>query len=379
MFEYEVLKFIWWLLIGILLIGFAIADGFDMGVGTLLPIIGDSDENRRVMINTIGPHWEGNQVWLVTAGGALFAAWPQVYAVAFSGFYIAMILVLAALFFRPVGFDYRSKLANPTWRKAWDWGIFAGSAVPALVFGVAFGNLIQGVPFTLDEFLRAEYQGSFWLLLNPFALLAGLVSLTMMIAQGATWLQMKTKGELLTNARKSAFFASAATFIFFAIGGFYLIFAEYGYQIIGMPAYDGVSNPLLKQAEVGNPGWLQNYKDYPLTVLAPALGLLLPLVTMFCAIKRKDWQAFLSNSLTITCIILTAGIAMFPFIMPSSLIPSHSLTAWDATSSELTLSIMLVVALIFVPIVLGYTLWSYFKMYGRIDGEYIRNNAKSAY
>jgi cytochrome d ubiquinol oxidase subunit II len=379
MFEYEVLKFIWWLLIGVLLIGFAVTDGFDMGVGTLLPIIGDNDEDRRVMINTIGPHWEGNQVWLVTAGGALFAAWPQVYAVAFSGFYIAMILVLAALFLRPVGFDYRSKLPSPVWRNSWDWGIFIGSAVPALVFGVAFGNLIQGVPFTLDEFLRAEFQGGFWQLLNPFALLAGLVSLAMMTAQGGTWLQMKTKGKLLASARKSAFFASAATFIFFAIGGIYLIFADFGYQIVNMPAHGGASNPLLKQVEIGNSGWLQNYKDYPLTLLAPALGLLLPLVTMFCAMKGKDWQAFLSNSLTITCIILTAGIAIFPFIMPSSLMPSHSLTAWDATSSELTLSIMLVVALIFVPIVLGYTLWSYFKMYGRIDGQYIRDNAKSAY
>ncbi len=379
MFDYEVLKFTWWVLIGVLLIGFAIADGFDMGVGTLLPIIGDTDENRRVMINTIGPHWEGNQVWLVTAGGALFAAWPQVYAVAFSGFYIAMILVLMALFFRPVGFDYRSKLTNPLWRSAWDWGIFTGSAIPALVFGVAFGNLIQGVPFTLDDFLRADYQGSFWQLLNPFALLAGLVSLSMIVMQGATWLQMKTKGDLLSRARKSAFIAGALTFILFTVCGVYLIFAKFGYQITQMPSGGSPSNPLLKEAIVGNAGWLNNYKDYPITMLAPILGLLLPLVTMYLALKGKDWQAFLTSSISVASIILTAGIAMFPFIMPSSLMPSHSLTAWDATSSELTLSIMLVVAIIFVPLVLGYTLWSYFKMYGRIDGEFIRQNTKSAY
>jgi cytochrome d ubiquinol oxidase subunit II len=190
---------------------------------------------------------------------------------------------------------------------------------------------------------------------------------------------MKTTGDLLSSARKSAFFASALTFALFFLAGVYLIMAEFGFTITQMPATDAVSNPLLKVAVAGNPGWLQNYRDYPLTILAPALGLFLPLVTMYCALKGKDWQAFLSSSISVACIILTAGIAMFPFVMPSSLIPSHSLTAWDATSSELTLSIMLVVALIFVPIVLGYTIWSYIKMFGRIDGDFIQQNTKSAY
>ena len=175
MIDYEVLRFIWWLLVGVLLIGFAVTDGFDMGVGMLTRFLGRNDTERRIMINSIAPHWDGNQVWLITAGGALFAAWPMVYAAAFSGFYVAMILVLASLFFRPVGFDYRSKIEETRWRNMWDWGIFIGSFVPPLVIGVAFGNLLQGVPFNVDEYLRLYYTGNFFQLLNPFGLLAGVL------------------------------------------------------------------------------------------------------------------------------------------------------------------------------------------------------------
>jgi cytochrome d ubiquinol oxidase subunit II len=177
MFDYATLKLIWWLLVGVLLIGFAIMDGHDMGVGTLLPFLGKDDTDRRVMINSVAPHWDGNQVWFITAGGAIFAAWPLVYATAFSGLYWALLLVLFALFFRPVGFEYRSKLPNPAWRKGWDWGLFAGSAVPALVFGWPSATF-QGVPFDLDDSMRSSYSGSFWALLNPFALLCGVVSLS---------------------------------------------------------------------------------------------------------------------------------------------------------------------------------------------------------
>src|SRR6516165_921644 len=188
MIDYETLKVIWWLFIGVLLIGFAVTDGFDLGIGTLLPFLGRNDEERRVMLNSVGPTWEGNQVWFITAGGAIFAAWPVVYATAFSGFYVALILTLFALFFRPVGFEYRSKLADPRWRNAWDWALFVGGAVPALIFGVAFGNLLQGVPFHFDADQRVFYTGSFWGLLNPFALLAGVVSLAMLAMHGAIFL-----------------------------------------------------------------------------------------------------------------------------------------------------------------------------------------------
>ena len=193
MLDYPTLKIIWWLLIGVLLIGFAVMDGHDMGVATLLPFAGRDDEERRVIINTVGPHWDGNQVWFITGGGAIFAAWPLVYATAFSGFYWAMLLVLWALFLRPVGFDYRSKIDHPAWRSAWDWGLFVGGFVPPLVFGVAFGNLLQGVPFGFDERMLSTYTGSFWALFNPFALLCGLVSSAMVTFHGAVYLSHRTE------------------------------------------------------------------------------------------------------------------------------------------------------------------------------------------
>ena len=204
MFDYEIVRFVWWLLVGVLLIGFAVTDGFDMGVGALLPILGKDDTERRIMINTVAPHWDGNQVWLITGAGALFAAWPTVYAVSFSGFYVAMILVLLALYLRPVGFDYRSKIEDPRWRKSWDWALFVAGFVPPLIIGVAFGNLLQGVPFSFDEYMRAHYDGGLRGLLNGFGLLAGLVSACMVMMQGACWLQMKTEGELRHRAAAAA-------------------------------------------------------------------------------------------------------------------------------------------------------------------------------
>lgn len=184
MLDYETLRLIWWLLIGIILVAFMVTDGFDMGVGCLLPLIARNDDERRVLINRVGAHWEGNQVWLILAGGALFAAWPRVYAAAFSGFYVAMILVLCALFFRPLAFDYRGKIASARWRAMWDTGLVIGSLVPPVIFGVAFGNLFPGCLWCS----RHNYMctpGSFWELLSPFALLCGALSLMLVIMQGA--------------------------------------------------------------------------------------------------------------------------------------------------------------------------------------------------
>ena len=191
--DYETLRLIWWVLLGVLLIGFAIMDGFDLGVAALLPFVGRSDTERRVLINTIGPVWEGNQVWFILGGGAIFAAWPPLYAVSFSGFYLAMFLVLAALILRPVGFKFRGKLADPRWRAVWDTALFIGGVVPALVFGVAVGNVLQGVPFFFDDSLRATYTGGLLGLFNPFALLCGVVSLAMLVMQGGAFLALKTE------------------------------------------------------------------------------------------------------------------------------------------------------------------------------------------
>lgn len=377
--DYETLKLIWWLLIGVLLIGFAVTDGFDMGIGMLLPFLGKSDDERRVIINTIGPHWEGNQVWFVTAGGAIFAAWPAVYAAAFSGFYFAMMLVLFALFFRPVGFDYRSKIEHPTWRKTWDWGLFAGGAVPALVFGVAFGNLLLGVPFQYDEFLRPTYTGSFWALLNPFGLLAGVVSVSMLAMHGALWLQLRADNIIAARARTAAQWAGVILIIAFALAGLWVSYGIDGYQILTMPPTDAQPNPLTKTVGVGEHAWLSNYKLYPWMIIAPVLSFIGALATIMLARANRPGLGFISSGLAISGVILTAGFSLFPFVMPSSSMSGASLTVWDAPSSLRTLTVMFWAAVIFVPIILAYTVWTYRALWGRVTVQQIRDNTHSAY
>ncbi|RYV03292.1 cytochrome d ubiquinol oxidase subunit II [Shewanella sp. OPT22] len=379
MFDYEMLRLIWWVLIGVLFIGFAITDGFDMGVGALLPIIGRDDVERRVMINTVAPHWDGNQVWLITGAGALFAAWPMVYAVAFSGFYIAMMLVLFALYLRPVGFDYRSKIEDPKWRSAWDWALFVGGFVPPLIIGVAFGNLLQGVPFTFDEFLRATYHGSFWQLLNPFGLLAGIVCVSMFMMQGASWLQMKTEGMLRSKAVTASQVSAIVLILCFAIAGYWVINGLDGYVITSNLSTDGVSDPRVKQVAIQAGAWLHNYELYPFTKLFPILGLIMPILVIFVSRMNRSGWAFLFSSLAIAMVILTCGSAMFPFVMPSSLQPNYSLTIWDATASKMTLGIMTFAASVLVPIVVCYTIWTYIKMFGRIGRKDIEEKSTSLY
>jgi len=377
--DYETLKLIWWVLIGVLLIGFAVTDGFDMGVGMLLPFLGKKNEERRVIINTVGPHWDGNQVWFITAGGAIFAAWPTVYAAAFSGFYFAMLLVLFALFFRPVGFEYRSKIEHPTWRSAWDWGLFAGGAVPALVFGVAFGNLLLGVPFQYDEFLRPTYTGSFWALLNPFALLCGVVSASMLAMHGALWLQLRAEDIIAQRARIAVQWAAVILIAVFALAGIWVSTGINGYKILSMPPLDAVSNPLAKQVAVGQSAWLTNYSSYPWMMIAPVLGFVGAAATFLLARANRPGLGFVTSGLAISGVILTAGFSLFPFIMPSSSEPGASLTVWDAPSSLHTLTIMFWAAVIFVPIVLAYTIWSYHAMWGRVTVKQIHDNTYSAY
>ena len=378
MFDYEILRLIWWVLIGVLLVGFAITDGFDMGVGALVPVIGKSDNERRVMINSIAPHWDGNQVWLITAGGALFAAWPLVYATSFSGFYLAMIVTLAALWLRPLGLDYRSKIEEQKWRNAWDICISISGFVPPIIFGVAFGNLLQGVPFQLNEFLMPTYHGSFFGLLNPFALLCGLVSLFMILLQGASWLQMKTTDAVHARARGVAQLMGLLTTVAFVAAGFWVQGIE-GYVIAGGIDGNAVSNPLNKEVvrEVG--AWMNNFEQYPLMWAAPALGVVMPLLAALASRFEKGGFAFLASSLGNAGVIFTAGLAMFPFVMPSSLDPKSSLTMWDSTSSELTLNLMTGVAFVMVPIILAYTSWTYYKMFGRLDNKFIEENKNSLY
>ena len=378
-FDYATLKVIWWLFVGVLLIGFAITDGFDLGVGALLPFIGRNDEERRVVINSIGATWDGNQVWFITAGGAIFAAWPLVYATAFSGFYIALILTLFALFFRPVGFDYRSKLDNPTWRAAWDWGLFAGGFVPSLIFGVAFGNLLQGVPFHFDEDMLVFYTGSFFALLNPFALLTGVVSLSMLLMHGATYLRIRTVGDVEKRAIAAGRYAAILLIVSFAAAGIWVVKGVEGYKIVSMLSANVASTPLDKVVEHSAGAWLANYEAYPVLWIAPALGFLGAALTILLSSAGRAILAFVTSSLSLAGVILTAGIAMFPFVMPSSSDPKSSLTVWDSVSSHGTLQIMFWVVVIFLPIVLAYTSWVYRVMRGKVTVDTIRANDHSVY
>lgn len=373
--DYETLKVIWWLFVGVLLIGFAVTGGFDMGVGTLLPFVGRSDAERRVVINTIGPTWDGNQVWLITAGGAIFAAWPLVYAAAFSGFYVALILTLFALILRPVGFEFRSKIADPRWRATWDWGLFVGGAVPAIVFGVAFGNLLQGVPFRYDDTMRVSYSGGFFGLLNPFGLIAGVLSLAMLVMHGGTYLQLRTDGEILARARRYTRIAAILVIVLFAAAGVWVATSLGGYRIAQMPDAGSVFTPLAKTVERAAGAWMQNYGRYPWMWLAPAAGL----AGAVLAVVLRGGTAFLASGLSVAGIILTAGFSMFPFVMPSSLDPRVSLTAWDAVSSHRTLQIMFWVVVIMLPVVIVYTGWVYSVLRGKVTVERVREQTHTAY
>jgi len=378
MVDFEILRVIWWGLLGVLLIGFALTDGFDLGVGALLPFVAETDVERRVAINTVGPVWEGNQVWFILGGGAIFAAWPPLYAVSFSGFYLAMFLILAALILRPVGFKYRSKREDERWRAAWDWGLFIGGFVPALVFGVAVGNVLQGVPFRLTDDLMPIYEGSFFGLLNPFALLAGLVSLSMLVMHGAAWLVLKTEGIVASRARIFGGYAALATSATFALAGLWLAIGIDAYAFTEEVLKDGPSNPLLSEVTKGG-SWLAAYSARPWIMIAPILGFAGAALAWLGFRSGREGWTMLASKLAITGIISTVGLTMFPFILPSSIDPRSSLTVWDSSSSHLTLFVMLVSAVIFVPLILAYTAWVYKVLWGKVTSEDVLEHSDSVY
>jgi cytochrome d ubiquinol oxidase subunit II len=364
--DYETLRVLWWVLLGVLLIGFAIMDGFDLGVGMLLPFVARTDIERQVLIGTVDPVWEGNQVWFILAGGAIFAAWPPVYATAFSGFYVAMFLVLVALILRPVGFKFRSKVDDPRWRSLWDWGLFVGGFVPALIFGVAMGNVLQGVPFHFDELHRSIYEGGFFGLLNPFALMTGLLSVAMLTMHGGVYLVLKTEGVLAQRASRIAAGAAIALVVLFAVAGLWTGFGIDGYAIVEGAARDGPSNPLAKQVAVVPGQWFHNYITRPVALIGSALGLIAPILAIGLLFLGMEGAAFVASSAAVAGVVAAPGLAMFPFILPSSTHPDHSLTVWDSSSSQLTLLIMLVAAVVFMPIIIAYTAWAYRVLRGKV-------------
>ena len=375
--DYETLRLIWWLLLGVLLIGFAVMDGFDLGVGTLLPAVARTDAERRLVLNVVGPVWEGNQVWLILGGGAIFAAFPALYAVSFSGFYLAMFLILFALILRPVGFKFRSKVEDKRWRAVWDWGLFVGGFVPSLVFGVAMGNVLLGAPFHFDDTLRIYYTGGFFALLSPFAVLCGLVSVSMLIAHGAAMLVIKTDGPVAARARRYGSLAALATAVLFVLAGVWVANGVTGYSIVGTLDAAGASNPLGKQAIAAPGAWMANYRTMPWTWIFPLLGVAGALLSALMLRAGRGGAAIMASGLAIAGIILTEGVAVFPFLLPSSTDPNSSLTLWDASSSHMTLFVMLVVTCLFLPLVILYTSWVYRVLRGKVSPESLEQNHNS--
>ncbi|GAA6202597.1 cytochrome d ubiquinol oxidase subunit II [Aquicoccus sp. SU-CL01552] len=372
MIDFDILRVIWWVLLGVLLIGFALTDGFDMGVGALVPFVGKTDVERRVAINTIGPIWEGNQVWFILGGGAIFAAWPPLYAVSFSGFYLAMFAVLAAFIVRPVAFTYRSKRDSQTWRNSWDWALFVGGALPALLFGVAVGNVLLGVPFHLTEDLMPMYDGNFFTkfigLLRPFAIVSGLVSLSMLLMHGAAWLTLKTEGVVQMRARTIGTYAGIVAAVTYAIAGVWLALGVDGFQVVSEVAANGPSNPLYSEVARGG-SWLDAYSARPWIAIAPIMGFVGIAMAVMGLRAGREVSTLLWSKLAITGIISSVGLTMFPFILPSIVDPNSSLTVWDSSSSAQTLFVMLVAAVIFVPLILAYTAWVYKVLWGKVTEE----------
>ena len=373
--DYATLRLIWWLILGALLIGFALMDGFDLGVGATFRFVGRTDEERRALLEAIEPVWDGNQVWFILGGGAVFAAWPLLYAASFSGLYLAMFLLLIALILRPVGFFYRNRIATARWRGLWDWALTLGGAVPALLFGVAFGNLFLGLPFHFDELRRPVYSGSFFGLLHPFALLAGLVSLAMLVMHGSVYAALKVGEPMARRAATVGCWAAGVFVAAFIVAGIWVTNGIGGHRIDGVIDTLGPSNPLLKHVTVAAGAWLGNFRAHELLWLAPGIAVTGAALTWALLRAGRAGLAFLASGATLASTILTAAIALFPFLMPSSSHPDQGLTIWDASSSAHTLAIMLIAVLVFLPIVLAYTAWVFSVLRGRITLESIRGHS----
>jgi cytochrome d ubiquinol oxidase subunit II len=377
--DYETLRLIWWALLGVLLMGFAAMDGFDLGVAAQLGLVAHTDIERRVAINTIGPVWEGNQVWFILGGGAIFAAWPPLYAVSFSGFYLAMFVVLASLILRPVGFKFRSKIAAPRWHAVWDAALQISGIVPALVFGVAVGNAMQGVAFSYDQDLRAHVDVAFFSLFNPFALLCGVLSLAMLTMHGSAWLCLKAEGVVAARARGVGRWASVATLILFAVGGLATVFLVQGYKITSVIDPNGPSDPTTKTVVRETGAWLANYHAHPWMLTAPALGIFGAALALVLFASKRPQFAFFASAASVMGIVATAGVSMFPFLLPSSSAMASSLTVWDASSSRFTLLTMLIATVIILPVVLVYTALVYRVLRGRVTEAGIARDPHGSY
>lgn len=375
MLDIEQLRVIWWALLGILFMGFAVTDGFDLGVAALFPWVARNESEKRIVLNSIGPFWEGNQVWIILGAGAIFAAWPYVYAVAFSGFYLLILLLLLTMgISRPVSIKYRSKLANQFWRRFWDWVVFIGGVFPAVIFGLLIGNVLCGVPFYFDDDLRVHYSGSFFDLFQPFAWWCGLTSLAMLIMHGGLYLAIKTESPIRDRAIFYSRVAALLLIVFFAIGGLWVAYGLVGYEVVAGANPFGFSNPMHKQVVPKLGAWINNYSIYPWSFTAPLVGFLGAILAFLTAGLGNARFAFICSSLSMMGIIATVGISLFPFLLPSSTNLSSGLLVWDASSSELTLLMMLIATVIFLPIILIYTSWVYYALRGKVKQKTIEKD-----
>ncbi|MEN2472181.1 cytochrome d ubiquinol oxidase subunit II [Burkholderia sp. GS2Y] len=379
MLEPDTLRLIWWLLIAVLFALFAVTDGFDFGALILLPWVTARDEQRRVVLNAVGATWEGNQTWLITAIGATFAAWPMVYAASFSVMYPAMMLALFALFARPVGFDYRSKLPGRGWRAAWDCALFAGGFIPTFTFGLLVGNLFVGLPFTVDRVFRITATTSFTGLFHPFAILVAAAAVALFTMHGGAYVQKRAEAPF---ARVIGRFTTGAALVFM------LLFVACGIWVTrSLPGLQNQAATLLQAPAAGASsstelvagGWAGNFER------VPAL-LALPLLAVACAVQtalltgRGRWQiAFCTSALTVLSAVGTAAVALFPVLLLSSSDPASSLTVWNSSSSPHTLQIMLFVAALFVPLIMLYTAFVYRVLRGPVTVQHVRDQGTKAY
>ncbi|WP_205666194.1 cytochrome d ubiquinol oxidase subunit II [Aquabacter cavernae] len=363
---YALLKVLWWVLLGVLLTGIGVMVGMDMGVGTILRYVGRTDVERRVAINVIGPHWDGNQVWFILGGGAIFAAWPLVYATAFSGFYIVMLVLLWSMIVRPLGFEYRSKMPSERWRNVWDATLFISGCIPMVVFGAAVGNVILGVPFNFDWRLTSYYTGSFISLFNPFAVLCGVMSLSLAIYMGGTRLAAAASAPVSDRARTAAVVFALVAVVVFSGCGFWVATMD-GFKLVSGPAAAAAQTPLHQQVVREAGALLANYAKYPALWTFPALtyaGLILGVLSLAANRPALAWWL---GALAWIGVMGTVGAAMFPFMMPSITNPSHSLTVWNSGSSLRTLGWMTGWTLVFMPLIVWYTSWAFWVMRGKVD------------
>ena len=368
--DYVTLQVFWWLVIGFVLAVFALMDGFDLGIAAMMPWVAKSETERRILLNTVGPVWESNQVWLVVLGGTLFAVYPQLYGMTFSGFYYAMFLILLTLVLRPVVFKFRSKIKNDAWKTTWDSCLVIGGILGPALFGIALGNILMGVPLRFDDDLRGFYDGGLIGMIRPFPLLAGLMAVAMCLMQGGLFLALKTESELRDRARQTAVAGAVALLALYALGGVWLGLGVDGFVLSEMSREGVVS------IETG--AWLRNYDLYPALWLAPIFACACMMLSV--ALTRRgdaDGLAFVAGSASVVGMIGSYGASLCPFLMPSIIAPQQSLTMWNASTSHVALFMLFLFGAFFIPLITVYVAWAYRVMRGKVNAAYMMSQDDS--